>query len=585
MNTEMPFEQQCSRLVENQGRVPDPDRLQKLFSVTWVNKMANEPETSTEFGFSGYDDRWSDLSFEAIERRKCETILQLKVLESIERKHLSETDQISYDLFKWALEEQKTEAQFGNELMPLTQMNGIQQDSTRIVAMMTVNTAEQIENILSRLERFPVLVEQTMELIKKGIAKGITPPRITLADVPDQIKNQITTQAEDAPILAGFKSLVPPEFQNENRAKKVREAYKLYIEKVSPAFRIFHEFIEKTYLPKCREEISWEALPNGEDWYEWLVQHHTTTKMTPDEIFEVGQSEVTRIRAQMDTVIEQTGFKGGFSEFCEFLRTDPMFYFNKPSELLVAYRDISKRIDPELIRFFGKLPVLPYGVIPIPSYAEKSQTTAYYQPGSLQAGRPGYFYANTYNLKARPKWEMEALTLHEAVPGHHLHIAINQELEGLPEFRKNMWITSYGEGWALYAESLGEQMGFYQDPYSKFGQLTYEMWRAIRLVVDPGMHAKGWSRQQAIDFFAQNSGKTLHDIKVEIDRYIVWPGQALAYKIGELRIKKLRVKAEKELGENFDIRGFHDEILSQGCLPLDLLDKRMKHWIDVRAHT
>jgi uncharacterized protein (DUF885 family) len=246
---------------------------------------------------------------------------------------------------------------------------------------------------------------------------------------------------------------------------------------------------------------------------------------------------------------------------------------------LTSYRDIVKRVDPELVRFFGVLPRLPYGVIAIPSYAEKSQTTAYYQPGSLKGGRPGYYYANTYDLKSRPKWEMEALSLHEAVPGHHLQIALAQEMEKLPEFRKNLWITAYGEGWALYSESLGEQMGFYQDPYAKFGQLSYEMWRAIRLVVDAGLHVKGWSRQQAIDFFAANSGKPLHDITVEVDRYIVWPGQAISYKTGELKITELRRKAESTLGEKFDIRAFHDELLSAGCIPLGLLEERMKMWM------
>src|SRR6185295_9664424 len=288
------------------------------------------------------------------------------------------------------------------------------------------------------------------------------------------------------------------------------------------------------------------------------------------------------IRGEMDKLIASTGFKGSFAEFLTFLRTDPRFFYDKPEDLLTGYRDIAKRIDPGLVKLFGKLPRLPYGVIAVPAYAEKSQTTAYYNDGSLKAGRPGYFYANTYDLKSRPKWEMEALTLHEAVPGHHLQIALAQEMEDVPEFRKHGGYTAFVEGWGLYSESLGVEMGFYKDPYMKFGQLTYEMWRAIRLVVDTGIHSKGWTRQQAIDYFLANSSKTEHDVTVEVDRYIVWPGQALAYKIGELKIKELRAYATKELGDKFDVREFHDQVLDNGAVPLDILEQRIREWLAAR---
>jgi prolyl oligopeptidase len=281
----------------------------------------------------------------------------------------------------------------------------------------------------------------------------------------------------------------------------------------------------------------------------------------------------------MEAIKDQVGFNGDLSRFFEFLRTDSRFYYDTADQLLAGYRDICKRADPELIKLFRKLPRQPYGVVPIPAYIEKSVTTAYYQPGSNEAGRAGFFFANTYDLKSRPKWEMEALALHEAVPGHHLQLAIADEIEGLPEFRKYGRYTGYVEGWGLYSESLGEEMGFYMDPYSKFGQLTYEIWRAIRLVVDTGIHAKGWSRKQAIDFFKANAGKTEHDIVVEVDRYIVWPGQALAYKLGELKIKQLRARASSKLGDDFDIRSFHDEILWNGALPLSILEKRIDNWI------
>jgi uncharacterized protein (DUF885 family) len=309
------------------------------------------------------------------------------------------------------------------------------------------------------------------------------------------------------------------------------------------------------------------------------VRAQTTTDWSPERIHQLGLAEVARIRAEMLTLMQKTGYKGDLGSFFEMLRTDKRFFFGDKRELLEAYRDIAKRIDPELPRLFRTLPRLPYGVWPTPAYSEKTAPTAYYTPGAPELGRPGRFWANTYDLRSRPKWEMEALTLHEAVPGHHLQIARAQELGDVAEFRKWEGFTAFVEGWGLYAESLGGELGLYQDPYSKFGQLTYEMWRAIRLVVDTGMHAKGWSRAQAIQFFVDNSSKTRHDIEVEIDRYIAWPGQALAYKIGELKLKELRAWAQQELGDKFSIRDFHDEILGAGALPLDVLDGRVRRWV------
>jgi uncharacterized protein (DUF885 family) len=309
------------------------------------------------------------------------------------------------------------------------------------------------------------------------------------------------------------------------------------------------------------------------------VRQHTTTGMTSGEIHALGLREVQRIRAQMDSVIAQTGFAGGFGDFIQFLRTDPRFFFTDTGSLLREYRDIAKRIDPGLIRLFGRLPRTPYGVVAVPAYSERNVTTAYYQPGSPEAGRPGYFYANTYDLKARPKWEMEALTVHEAVPGHHLQIALAQELERVPEFRKYLGFTAFVEGWGLYAESLGQDLGLYTDPYSRFGALTYDMWRAVRLVIDTGLHSMGWSRQQAIDYFAANSSKPLHDITVEVDRYISWPGQALTYMTGQLEIRRLRTELAARDGSAFDLRAFHDAVLGHGSLPLATLTRELPTWL------
>jgi uncharacterized protein (DUF885 family) len=364
------------------------------------------------------------------------------------------------------------------------------------------------------------------------------------------------------------------------QAERLRtRAQAAYSEQVAPAYEKLLAFLEDEYLPASRDSIALGDLPNGEAWYAHNVSNYTTTDLTPEEIHQIGLREVARIRAEMERIREQTGFDGDLPEFFEFLRTDPRFYHTTAEDLLREYRDIAKRADPELMKVFGHLPRTPYGVVAVPSYAEKSQTTAYYQRGSVMAGRPGYFYANTYALDTRPRWEMEALTLHEAVPGHHLQIAIMDELEDVPWYRRVGGYTAFIEGWGLYSESLGEEMGFYQDPYSKFGQLTYEMWRAIRLVVDTGMHHLGWSRQQAIDYFKENASKQEHDITVEIDRYIVWPGQALAYKIGELKIKELRAWATAELGGRFDVRAFHDTVLGSGAVPLDMLEANVKAWV------
>jgi uncharacterized protein (DUF885 family) len=312
--------------------------------------------------------------------------------------------------------------------------------------------------------------------------------------------------------------------------------------------------------------------------YAYNVRWHTTSTATPQEIHELGQREVARIRREMDAVIAQVGFTGGFEAFKTHLRTNPKFFYRTAEALEAEYRVIAKRADPALARLFGVLPRTPYGIERIPDAVAPSQTTAYYEPGALAAGRPGNMFVNTYKLDARPSWEMEALTLHEAVPGHHLQIALAQELEDVPDFRRNMSFTAFVEGWALYAESLGDEMGLYRDPYSKFGQLTYEMWRAVRLVVDTGIHAMGWTRQQAIDFFLAHTAKTPQDIGVEVDRYIVWPGQALGYKWGQLRIQAMRREAAERLGATFDVRKFHDRLLGQGALPMDTLEARMKSW-------
>ena len=572
------FLQEMRSITDNTENLSDSARLHKLFDVQWKHTMYEFPEWATYVGYPGQNHRWTDNSLEAIDKRNNDVFTVQKALQSIDRSKLNRQDQLNYDLSDSRLKNDIEGQKFKGEFLAVSPLGGVHQDGVQLLNDMPVTNVKQCEDILSRLRGYPNLVEQNIALLEEGLKTGITPARVTMPEVPQQVLNQIVKNPADAPMLGAFKEL-PATVAAAEQERIRRDAYQIYADQIVPALTKFHQFLVNRYLTGCREEIGCSALPDGQAWYAYMCKYHTTTNMTPDEIFSLGMSEVKRIRGEMDKVIAETGFKGDFAAFCDFLRHDPQFFFDKPEDLLTEYRNICKKADPELIKLFGRLPRLPYGVEPVPAYAEKSQTTAYYNGGSLEAGRPGNFFANTYDLKSRPKWEMEPLSLHEAVPGHHLQTAIAAELEGLPEFRKRGWYTAYGEGWGLYSESLGEEMGFYTNPYSKFGQLSYEMWRAIRLVVDVGMHAKGWSKQQAIDFFTSNVGKAEHDINVEVDRYISWPGQALAYKIGELKIKELRAYATKELGEKFNIRAFHDQILGNGSLPLDVLEKHIKEWV------
>ncbi len=566
-------------IAADKGVKPDAERLHRLFDSLWSHSLHEYPELATRKGFPGQNDRWSDMSLAAIARRKALLKPLRKAILSIDRSKLNATDQVSHDLFKRNIGRAIEGQRFRPELMPMTQMGGIQQWTPSMFAMMPARTVKDYEDIIARLEGLSTLVDQQITLMREGLRLGLTPPKGPLRTLPDQAAKQVTEDPMKSALMRPFARMATSLSDEERKQLKARavEAYDRY---AKPSFEALHKFLKEEYVPNCREEIGRTKLPDGEAWYAFLVAGSTTTDLTPKQIHEIGLSEVKRIRGEMEKIKEQTGFKGTLQEFFEFLRTDKQFFYETPAQLLAGYRDICKRADPELIKLFKKLPRQPYGIKPVPSYSERSVPTAYYQPGSLDAGRPGYFFANTYALNTRPKWEMEALSLHEAVPGHHFQLAIADELEGFPEFRKNDHYTAYVEGWGLYAESLGEELGFYQDPYSKMGQLTYEMWRSIRLVVDTGMHALGWTRQQAIDFFKENAGKSEHDIVVEVDRYIVWPGQALAYKIGELKIKEIRARAEKELGDKFDIRSFHDELLGAGALPLSILEQRMNAWVE-----
>jgi prolyl oligopeptidase len=428
------------------------------------------------------------------------------------------------------------------------------------------------------MAKVETVIEQTMARMERGRKEGYMPPKILMERIPDQLAQQTVENAEDSPFFGVFES-IPDTISEEDKVRLHSSAKEIIDDAIVPAYRDFSRYFDKTYLPASRESIGVSELPNGEAYYEYKARLFTTTQMTPDEIHRLGLDEVKRIRDEMQLIIDELEFDGDFADFLHFLRTDPQFYYDDPDDLYEAYLATCKRIDPELVKLFGKLPRMPYGLRPIPDNIAPDTTTAYYRGPAADGSRAGYYYVNLYRPEVRPKYEIEVLSVHEAMPGHHLQIALAQELEDVPNFRRYSGFTAFVEGWGLYSEALGYDLGLYKDPYSRFGALTYEMWRAVRLVVDTGMHYKGWTRQQAIDFFKDNAAKTELDIVNEIDRYLIMPGQALAYKIGQLKMLELRKKAEQALGNDFDIRAFHDELLGAGAIPLEVLETRMNRWL------
>jgi uncharacterized protein (DUF885 family) len=554
-------------------------RMHQLFEIYDHWRYENYPESATSAGIKKYNDHWTDMSMKTIKERQRDTRTFAQAIADIDTSGMQEQEKLNYLIFRRQMDNSVAGQAFPDELIPVsnTTFIGMQHRIPSVLSRMPAKNEADYWNILLRIRGASDLIDQMIALMEKGRQEGILPPRIAVNQTAEQL-DQLLKESVDETFLKTFQSF-PKEISAEKQAQLKAEGEQVFEETLKPAVEKLRDYLAETYIPASRDGYGISELPDGEEWYAHAIRNYTTTNLTSEEIHQIGLREVARIRQQMDSIIKVTGFEGSFGEFAHFLKTDPQFFYETPEALLSGYRDICKRIDPELIRFFGKLPRTPYGIKAIPDYAAPAATTAYYSRGSVEAARPGYYYANTYELKSRPKWEMEALSIHEAVPGHQLQISLAQEMENVPKFRQNSGFTAFVEGWALYCESLGEDLGLYQDPYSKFGQLTYEMWRAIRLVVDTGIHSKGWSREQAMTYFKENSAKTDHDIQVEVDRYIAWPVQALAYKIGELKIKEIRALTEKELGDSFDIRDFHDTLLADGALPLDVLEEKMKDWI------
>jgi uncharacterized protein (DUF885 family) len=551
--------------------------LHDLFAAAWDYDMQQRPEEASELGDRRWNDRWTDKSPEAYARRNQHNQEILAQLARIDRTKLNKTDQLNYDLFQKRYADRLEQYKYRWFLMDFNQREGPQTRDTLADAL-RFETLKDYEDWLARMHAIPVFLDQFTALLRQGMRERMVHPRIIMDRIPGQVDKQIVTDPTASGYYKPFRHF-PKDISAADQQRLQQQAKQAVEQQIVPAFTKFKQFFESEYLPACYDQIGAWQLPHGPELYAFMVRHYTTTQVTPEEVHQTGLREVARINQEMDQVMHQTGFKGTREEFFKFLRTDPQFFYKTPDELLEAYKALAKTVDPNLVKVFRTLPREPYGVEPIPASIAPDTTTAYYREGAADGSRAGTYFVNLYKPDTRPKWEMMALSLHESVPGHHLQIARAHELGEMPMFRRFNDYTVFVEGWGLYAESLGDDMGLYSDPYSKFGQLSYEMWRAVRLVVDTGMHVKHWTRDQAIRYFMENCPKHELDVTNEIDRYIAWPGQALAYKTGELKIKELRARARKELGDMFDLKEFHDVVLGSGPLPLDILERNVNAWI------
>ena len=556
-------------------------RLHELFESEWERGLRENPLLATYLGDHRYDDRWPDASSGALAKSHAGDVAVLETLRSLPTAQLNGEDPLNKELFGRMYQDSVDAYAWGLQFLPMNQRDGVQ-TAADLAELIQFATVTDYTNWIARLDGLGTYVDQTIALMREGMRRGLVQPRVIMQRVPDQIARQIVADPTTSPFYRPFREMPAaiPAAEQERLQAAARDTIQ---RNVVPAFERLKTFVVDEYLPATRDTVGIWDTPGGGDWYQKRIAWFTTTDLTADQIHELGLKEVARIRGEMQKIIQQVGFQGSFQDFLQYLRTDPKFRYTDPEQLLEAYRATAKQIDPMLPQYFGRLPRMPYGVRPIPMESAPDTTTAYYQGPALDGTRAGYYYVNLYKPEERPTYEIPVLTIHEAVPGHHLQIALAQELGSLPKFRRDFEATAFVEGWALYSESLGEEMGLYEDPYDKFGQLTYEMWRAVRLVVDTGMHHKRWTRDQAIQFFKENAAKTELDIVNEVDRYIAWPGQALAYKVGELKIKQLRAEAAAKLGPAFDIRQFHDVVLGSGPLPLDVLEANVHRWIRERA--
>lgn len=553
----------------------DADQQFNQVAEEIVNYRQSISPYGKENGVDGY--LLENLSAEFLEKKYKKNTQLLAELDAIDRDKLSEENRINLTILRGQVQNSVDEYVFNAHYMPLTSEYGFHSSLSFMISISDYTKAKDYQLYLAKLQQIPRYFTQNIGWMRKGLEVGLTQPKAVLEGYQDSITAYIVDDATKSefykPFLNNTAGLSDSEF-----AALQKQAQTIIKEQVIPAYQGYLTFFNNEYQPGARTEIGISSTPNGKAFYENRARYYTTTDMTPKEIHELGLQEVARIRAEMEKIIEQVGFEGSFADFVHFLRTDPQFYAKTPEELLKEASYIAKKMDAQLPKLFHTLPRMPYGVAPVPASIAPKYTTGRYS-GSRRDDQAGYYWVNTYALDKRPLYVLEALTLHEAVPGHHLQISLNAELESLPSYRRNAYLSAFGEGWGLYSEFLGIEAGFYQDPYSDFGRLTYEMWRAARLVVDTGMHMYGWSRERAMQFMSENTALSLHNVKTETDRYISWPAQALSYKIGELTIKRLRHEAEQALGQDFDIREFHHQILRHGSVPMSVLEEQIQLYI------
>ena len=572
------FEQNLNILSETKAEVETQDtQFESFLANQWDEGLKDNPIFASNLGDKRFNTKISSNSSGQFKINKAKEEKSLKELQLFNIELLNDENKLNYKLAELSMLNSIERMNFPSYLMRLNQRGGIQsfyETGDRLV----YTSKQDYEDWLTRLNSFVENIDNSLTNNKQGLELGYTQPKLVTRGVIAQISAIINSDIENHPYLKVFKNADESLMSSNEKTDLINRAKTLISNEINPSYKRLHDFLKNEYLSNSRDSIGISDVPNGSKWYEVLSNYHTTTNLSPDEIHDIGLSEIKRIRSEMEKIISDLEWDGDFNSFLNYLRTSPRFYYDNPEDLFNAYLIMSKTIDPLLPKIFKTFPRAPYGVIPIPAESAPFTTTAYYN--SPSKGKPGYFYANLYKPESRPKYEIPVLTVHEAVPGHHFQISIAQELENVPTFRKYQSFTAFIEGWGLYSEELGDHIGLYDDPYDKFGQLTYDMWRAIRLVVDTGMHYKDWSRDDAINLFIENTAKSKLDIENEVDRYIAWPGQALAYKIGQLKILELRSKAEKELGEKYDIKDFHYEVLKRGSLPLDLLEFYINQWIE-----
>lgn len=551
--------------------------LDRLLEDHWAYSLSVSPVFASTLGDRGNNDRLGDATIVSIEKHKAQ--LQSFISRAKRIDTTTTLDRINQSIFTRLLNDELQEIEFDTHLIPITNRWGFHVSFVELPNRHVFESVYDYRDYIARLKDYGRYNAENIGLMREGIKRGMVLPAVVLEGYNDTIEPHIVENPVDSLLYAPFNDFNVELSEEEQRELRI-EAQNAIKNSVVPAFKTFLEFMDEEYLPACSGSIAASTLPNGRAYYRYRVKHYTTLDLTPEQVHETGKVEVERIFKEMAEIQETVDFQGSRDEFVAMLRSDKRFYPVDAESYMKEVAYILKRMDGELPKLFGRLPRAPYGIKVIPDYLAPKTTTAYYSQPSGDGKRAGFYYVNTYNLPSRPLYQLEALSLHEAVPGHHLQLAIQQELEGLPPLRKFNGFTAFVEGWALYAERLGKEVGFYQDPYSDYGRLSMEMWRACRLVVDTGMHYMGWTRQQAIQYMADHTALSIHNITAEVDRYISWPGQALAYKTGELAIRSLRKSAESQLGDQFDIREFHDEILENGSVPLDTLNELITTWIE-----